>query len=74
MACRVGITTNPERRKAEWEREYPNLTNWQILEIHATKSDAQAAENRLAKQLNCVAHPGGHGSDDDTWYVYYFEY
>lgn len=74
MACRVGITTDPERRKSEWEREYPNLTNWQILEEHYTKSAAQAAEDRLAKKYGCVAHPGGDGPDYATWYVYYFQY
>lgn len=74
MACRIGITTRPNGRRKDWETVYPDLTNWQILETHSTKSDAQAAENRLAKQLGCVAHPGGDGSEDDTWYVYYFEY
>lgn len=74
MACRIGITTDPDRRKTEWQREYPNLRNWQILETHNTKPAAQAAEDRLAKAYGCVAHPGGDGDYYDTWSVYYFQY
>jgi len=57
MACRIGITTNPGKRRRDWEGEYSNLRNWQILERHRTKSAAQQAETRLARQHGCVAEP-----------------
>jgi len=74
MACRIGITTNPGKRRRDWEGEYSNLRNWQILERHRTKSDAQQAETRLARQHGCVAEPGGSGAEHDDWCVYKFDY
>lgn len=74
MACRIGITTRPEQRKAEWEREYPNLYGWNIIETYDSKSEAQSAENRLATKHNCEASPGGDGDALATWYVYKFNY
>ena len=74
MACRIGITTNPGERRRYWESQHPNLSKWQILERHTTKSDAQAAETRLAEEHKCVAHPGGDGDEHDDWVVYKFEY
>lgn len=38
MACQVGITTDPDRRKEEWKRKYPHLWGWEIIGQHATKS------------------------------------
>lgn len=31
MPCRVGITTRPEERRAEWERLVIGMSNWRIL-------------------------------------------
>ena len=74
MACRIGITTDPEKRKLYWEGQHPTLRNWEILEWHNTKSAAQKAETRLAKQYNCTAHPGGDGPENDRWAVYKFDH
>ena len=74
MACRVGITMDPERRMSEWRLSHPNLFNWRILQTHSTKSAAQAAENEFASQYGCIAHPGGDGPEYAIWYVYYFQY
>lgn len=74
MACRVGITTNPGRRKREWESEYPTLRNWRIVSRHKTKSAAQAAEDRFADSYGCDASPGGAGPEHANWCVYVFEY
>lgn len=73
MACRIGITTNPGERKRYWETQHSNLNSWTILERHNSKSDAQAAETRLAQQHGCVAAPGG-ADADGVWVVYKFEY
>ncbi len=74
MACRVGITTNPERRRQEWKQQYPTLRGWNILSRHRTKSKAQERERIEAKKRGCEYHPGGAGDEVDTWYVYYFRY
>ena len=76
MACRVGITTDPEGRKQYWERKHPTLRNWEIIAEYASKSDAQAREDAEAEERNCVAHSGGDDPDDANalWRVYYFEY
>ena len=74
MACRVGITTDPERRKKEWQQKHPDLRNWIILGTHSTKSAAQAQENAEAKRRGCVSNPGGAGPEYAVWHVYYFEY
>lgn len=74
MACRVGITTHPERRKKEWQLEYPNLRNWVVLGTYDTKSAAQTRENTEANRPGCAAAPGGSGPELATWHVYRFEH
>ena len=74
MACRVGITTDPVRRKQDWQRQYPRLRNWRILSTHNSKSAAQQRESQEARNRGCTAHPGGEGPERATWYVYYFEH
>lgn len=73
MACRIGITMNPNRRQQEWLNRYPNMRNW-VCRGPYTKSEAQAIENSEAIRLGCKAHPGGAGPEYGAWYVYYFEY
>ena len=74
MACRVGMTTDPEGRKADWEDHYRRIWGWKILGEYDTKSKAQTAETQFAEKLGCTAHPGGSGSEYATWYVYFFNY
>ena len=74
MACRVGMTTDPETRLASWRSEYPTLRNWRILHRVNSKTEAQRLENLEAQRLGCVAHPGGEGPEVAVWHVYYFEY
>ena len=61
MACRVGITTDPARRKEEWKRRYPSLRKWRILSTHSTKRAAQERERLEARERGCRAHHGGEG-------------
>ncbi len=73
MACKIGITTDLDRRRKEWESEYPNLYGWQMLDgPFATQQKAQEAEDRLAKQHGCDSHHGGEGKGQ--WWVYKFYY
>jgi len=74
MACRIGITTDPDRREKEWKREHPSLRNWKILGRSKNKSVAQKAETLLARKFGCDAAPGGPNDEDDIWYVYKFDY
>ncbi|MCY4672628.1 MAG: hypothetical protein OXD43_02485 [Bacteroidetes bacterium] len=74
MACRVGITQDPEKRKRYWSTQHPSLRNWQLLYKYVSKSAAQSAEEREAQKYGCIAHPGGTGPEYSVWYVYYFEY
>lgn len=74
MPCRIGMTTDSKKRKEHWESQYPNLQDWKILGKYDSKTAAQKAEKEFAKQYGCVAHPGGSGNEDDTWYVYKFSY
>ena len=78
VSCRIGITTNLERRKKEWMNRYKKegkiVKNWIVLSVHESKSSAQEVETREAKLQNCEAHPGGRGSEKEIWYVYKIEY
>lgn len=75
MSCRIGITTDPERRKSEHQRDYPSLRNWMILSTHTTKSAAQTAEDRAKLTFpNCSAHRGGAGPEFATWCLYKFDH
>ena len=74
MPCRVGITTDPDRRKREWKFRHPTLKNWEIVSWHKTKSAAQQEEDALADFLDCVASPGGAGQEHADWCVYVFDY
>ena len=76
MACRIGMTTNVEERKQHWQSMHSTLYGWKVLGTYNSKAEAQQAENKFARQHDCIASPGG-GSDEydyATWYVYKFDY
>ena len=76
MACRIGITTNPEKRKEEWKRIHPTMRNWTIEASGLSRTAAQAIEDRLAKNRGCEASPGGREPENNrnNWSVYSFDY
>ena len=71
MPCRVGITTRPEERRNEWEREVVGFRDWNIIARLPTKEEAQNFEDRYAKNHNCEASGGGEEAPG-PWYVYVF--
>ena len=73
MPCRVGITTNPEARKAAWQSKVVGMKNWRILKQFRSKSKAQEYETQYAVRYGCQASPGG-ADAVGTWYVYRFDY
>lgn len=74
MSCRVGITTDTDRRKAEWKRKFPNMSAWRVIGTYYSKSKAQEKETEYANQNKCEASPGGAGDEYGTWYVYRFTF
>jgi len=73
MPCRVGITTDPDERKRQWENKVIGLRNWRIIGSHSSKAKAQEQETSYAERNNCKAHAGG-PDKGGTWYVYRFDY
>jgi len=74
MACRVGMTTDPEGRRQYWKSKHRNFRNWTILHRTRSKARAQQLESREAEARNCEYHPGGGGPDFGDWYVDYFQF
>ncbi|MCK4347806.1 MAG: hypothetical protein KAW47_04235 [Thermoplasmatales archaeon] len=73
MHCRVGITTNPDRRRDEWQDKVIGFRNWKIVNQFDNRDAAQAFENQYAREHGCEAHPGGDEASG-IWHVYYFEF
>lgn len=75
MPCRVGMTTNPQRRKSEHENDVRNLRNWQIIASGLTREEAAEREQREAQTRGCDRHGGGADPDRPReWSVYYFQH
>ena len=74
MACRVGMTTDLDERRAHWASQHPTMRNWQILHKVYTKREALDWEKKHAELRGCESGQGGGGPDNGVWYVYYFEY
>ncbi len=73
MLCRVGITTDPDTRRAYWQNRVVGFGNWQILKSFGSKAMAQEYEALYAEKHRCQAFPGG-ADALGTWYVYRFDY
>ena len=83
MACKIGITTNPEARLVYWQNQATGFKNWQILEIFRSKAAAKEYEAAYAFRNGCEAELGdsdapGTAKESETehewWYVYHFDY
>ena len=73
MACRIGITTNPQPRIDYWKRQEGH-TRSRILAKNLTYDAAQARETREAAKRGCRSAPGGDpGSNRNrrVWSVYH---
>ena len=73
MACRAGITTQPQERKAFWQRKHPLMRNWQLTTAFLSRKEAQAWEDR---QYSCEKSGGGSNPDTPAarWYGYRFDF
>jgi hypothetical protein len=83
MPCKVGITTNPEARRAYWHDQAQGFTNWQILEVFRSKAAAKEYQTAYALRHGCELLPvdadaPGTGREPTTeqewWYIYHFDY
>ena len=73
MPCRVGITTDPDTRRAYWQNQVTGFTNWRILKSFRHRAEAQEYETQYAEKYGCQAAPGG-ADAPGPWYVYRFDY
>ena len=70
---RVGITTRPDQRKAQWRSIYPGLRDWQIIQTALSYDQAQALENEFVKQ-GFDGSPGGPRMGGYNYSVYTFSF
>ena len=70
MACRVGMSTNPDERIEHWKKE-EKCTSGYVVESGLTYDEALAAEKRLAETYGCRQSGGGPRVSGAVWSVYY---
>ena len=70
MACRVGMSTNPQGRIQYW-KDKEGHTRSEILASNLTYEKAQARENSEAKARGCRSSPGGADVPGRVWSVYH---
>ena len=73
MACRIGISTNPQSRINHWKRE-EGYTHSRILAKNLTYDTAQARETREAAKRGCRSATGGDPGPNRNrrvWSVYH---
>ena len=70
MACRVGMSTNPDERIEYWKKE-ENCTSGYVVKSGLTYDEALAEEKRLAKEHGCRQSGGGPRVSGWVWSVYY---
>ena len=70
MACRVGMSTNPQERIDYW-KEKEGHTYSRILASRLTYDQALKREKQEAEDRGCRYHGGGQHVDGRVWSVYY---
>ncbi len=73
MSCRIGITTDPDTRRADWERQVVGLRDWRLLRTFGAKPGAKKYAAQYAEKYGCRMssvdmNVGG------TWYVYRYNF
>ena len=69
MACRVGMSTNPDERIAYWKKEEGHKSS-KILAKRLTYKAAQRREKQEATKKDCHYKPGGQYKSGNNWSVY----
>ena len=69
MACRVGMSTNPDERIDYWKKQ-ESCTSGYVVQRGLTYDEAIELEKRLAAQNGCRQSPGGLRVPGRVWSVY----
>ena len=70
MACRVGMSTDPQERIQHW-KDKEGHTHSKILARRLTYEAAQIREEKEAKVRRCRFSPGGRYVSGRVWSVYH---
>ena len=73
MPSRVGMTTNPEERKAHWQANVHGFSNWRIVLRGLTYNQAHAKEMEY-RGRGYVGHQGGSPKTGNNYVIYTFDY
>lgn len=69
MACRVGMSTDPDERIQHW-KNVEGHTDGVILHRGLTYDEALAKEKSEAEMRGCISHGGGQKISSRNWCVY----
>ena len=72
MACRIGMSKNPEKRIEYWKTK--GYTHSKILAEGLTYDEAQEIEKKEAEERDCDYSPGGDPGENrykKVWSVYH---
>ena len=72
MACRVGMSTNPQERIDHWKRE-EGCTSGRVIASGLTYDEAAARERQEAARGGCRQSGGGPRIEGRNWSVYRME-
>ncbi len=73
MSSRMGITTDPDARRADWESQVVGFRNWRLLRTFGAKMGAQKFAAQYATKYGCRVSPDD-ANGGGKWYVYRFNY
>ena len=70
MACRIGMSTDPEERIRYWKNEEGH-TDHEILASNLLYREAQVLEESEANARGCRQEAGGPDKEGAVWSVYH---
>ena len=70
MACRVGITVDPERRMSEWRLSH-RISSTGRYSKPIARSRPSRRQRMSSPRRMAAAHPGGEGPEYAIWDVQY---
>ncbi len=73
MSSKMGITTDPDAKRAHWESRVVGFRGWRLLRTFGTKPGAQKFAAQYAEKYGCRVSSVD-TNVEGTWYVYRFNY
>ena len=79
MKTYVGMTSDPDKRRLQWERKGRNIWNFKIINENKPLNyrAAQLLEKTISSDArcpDCESHAGGRPGSSDAYYVYTYNY